>query len=183
MKFTTKNMLRILHLLAWILFVGLCIDAGGFVVGAFFTLVNPTLVKNLWMWQVVDLADLYQYNLQHFLAVTLLMSSTSILKAWLFYLIVRILYNKKLNSPQPFSPKLERFLFQISYLSLLTGLCCWAGSEYAEYLRLQGVTLPDIRYLHLGGGDVWLFMGVTLLVIAQLFKRGVEIQSENELTV
>jgi hypothetical protein len=37
--------------------------------------------------------------------------------------------------------------------------------------------------LHLGGADVWLFMGVILYIIAQIFKRGIEIQAENELTV
>ena len=35
----------------------------------------------------------------------------------------------------------------------------------------------------LEGADIWLFMGVTLLVIAQIFKRGIEIQDEHELTV
>lgn len=43
--------------------------------------------------------------------------------------------------------------------------------------------MPDVQYLGLGGADVWLFMGVSLFVIAQIFKRGIEIQSENELTV
>jgi hypothetical protein len=35
----------------------------------------------------------------------------------------------------------------------------------------------------MAGADVWLFMGVTLFVIAQIFRRGIEIQTENELTV
>lgn len=43
--------------------------------------------------------------------------------------------------------------------------------------------MPDVRQLSFGGADVWLFMGVTLLVIAYMFKRGIEIQSENELTI
>jgi len=43
--------------------------------------------------------------------------------------------------------------------------------------------MPDTQHLHLGGADVWLFMGVILFVIAQIFKRGIEIQRENELTV
>ena len=47
----------------------------------------------------------------------------------------------------------------------------------------KGVNMPDIQYLHLGGADVWLFMGVILFVIAQIFKRGIEIQTENELTI
>jgi len=45
------------------------------------------------------------------------------------------------------------------------------------------VKMPEIQYLRLGGADVWLFMGVILFVLAQIFKRGIEIQTENELTV
>ena len=47
----------------------------------------------------------------------------------------------------------------------------------------QGVEMPDVQHLRIGGSDVWLFMGVILFVIAQIFKRGIEIQTENELTI
>jgi len=43
--------------------------------------------------------------------------------------------------------------------------------------------MPDTQHLRLGGADVWLFMGGILFFIAQIFKRGIEIQTENELTV
>jgi hypothetical protein len=43
--------------------------------------------------------------------------------------------------------------------------------------------MPDVQDLRLGGADVWLFMSVTLFVIGQIFKRGVEMQAENELTI
>ena len=43
--------------------------------------------------------------------------------------------------------------------------------------------MPDIADLNLDGADIWLFMGVVLLVIAQIFKKGVEMQTENELTI
>lgn len=43
--------------------------------------------------------------------------------------------------------------------------------------------MPAIHSLNLEGADIWLFMGVALLVISQIFKRGVEIQDEHELTV
>ena len=33
------------------------------------------------------------------------------------------------------------------------------------------------------GADVWLFMGVILIIFAMIFKKGIEIQSENDLTV
>jgi putative transcriptional regulator len=47
----------------------------------------------------------------------------------------------------------------------------------------QGVKNPDLQYLRIGGADVWMFMGITLLVIVQIFKKGIEIQNENDLTV
>ena len=43
--------------------------------------------------------------------------------------------------------------------------------------------MPTIHVLKIAGGDVWLFMGVVLFVIAYIFKRGIELQEELDLTV
>lgn len=43
--------------------------------------------------------------------------------------------------------------------------------------------MPALENLKLGGSDVWLFMGVTLLIFAKIFKKEIELQTENELTV
>jgi hypothetical protein len=181
MKISTKQMLRILLVLSWIIFVGVCIEAGGFIVNAFFALVNPIDVK--YLWHEVDLSSLYHYDPGYFFAELLMMSIAAVLRAVLFYLIVKILHDKKLDMAQPFSQEVGRFILKISYVSFLIGLFSWWGVKYTEWLIKQGVKMPDIQYLRLGGADVWLFMGVTLFVIAQIFKRGIEIQTENELTV
>ncbi|MEP6676142.1 MAG: DUF2975 domain-containing protein [Ferruginibacter sp.] len=175
-------MLKILYVISWIIFIAVCIEAGGFIFNTVFTLtLNSNDAKHLW--QQVDLSNLYKYNAGYFLAEMMLMSIVAVLRACLFYLIVKILHDKKLNMSQPFNKELGRFIFKISYLALGIGLfCCW-GVKYTEWFIRQGVKMPDIQYLRLGGADVWLFMGVILFVIAQIFKRGIEIQSENELTV
>ena len=84
---------------------------------------------------------------------------------------------------QPFNKEVGRFIFKVSYLALWIGLFSWWGVRYTHWFVKQGVKMPTIESLRLGGADVWLFMGVTLLVIAQIFKKGIEIQTENELTV
>lgn len=181
-KISTKQMLKILYVLSWILFIGLCIQAGGFIFNAFFTLVlNPVNAHKLW--QEVDLSGLYAYDPGYFFVETLLLSIVSILKAIIFYLIVKILHDKKLNMAQPFNTEVGRFILIVSYLTLGIALFSRWGVKYAEWFVKQGVKMPDIEHLHLGGADVWLFMSVTLYVIAQIFKRGIEIQNENELTV
>ena len=84
---------------------------------------------------------------------------------------------------QPFNKKVRRFIFLLSYAALLIGLFSLYGVKYTEWLTKQGIKMPDTQYMLLGGSDVWLFMAVVLFVIAQIFNRGIEIQSENELTV
>jgi len=46
-----------LHIVAWIIFVGLCIEAGGLIVNFIFSLYKPELVQNLY--QKLDLSELY----------------------------------------------------------------------------------------------------------------------------
>ncbi|HJT73086.1 MAG TPA: DUF2975 domain-containing protein, partial [Chitinophaga sp.] len=177
-KITIRQTLNILLVLSWIIFIGLCIEAGGFIVNAIFAIVNPAVVKHLW--REVDLSDLFKYDHGHFFVVTLLMSIVAVMKAWLFFLIIMILHNKDLDISQPFSKKVRRFIFRLSYAALFIGVFSWYGVKYTMWLVQQGVRIPDTQYLRLGGADVWLFMAVVLFIIAQIFKRGVEIQSENE---
>lgn len=181
-KISTKQILNILTILAWIIFVGLCVDAGGIISNAFYTLVfNPAAASNFWL--KIDLSSLYQYDPGYFLVETLLMSIAALMKALMFYLIIRMLSNKKLDMTQPFVEEVGRFVFNLSYLSLGIGVFSNAGIKYSEWFIKQGVTMPDVTQLNLDGADVWLFMGVILFVIAQIFKRGIEIQSEHDLTV
>ena len=181
-KITTQQILKVLAILAWIIFVGLCIDAGGIISNAFYTLVfNPEWAHRFWL--QIDLSGLYQYDAGYFLVETLLMSIPAVMKALMFYLIIKILSNKKLDMSQPFVQEMGRFVFNLSYLSLgIGGFSKWCV-ENTEWLVKQGVTMPDVAQLNVDGADVWLFMSVILFVVAQIFKRGIEIQSEHELTV
>jgi hypothetical protein len=180
-KIGTKEILKILYLLSWLIFIGVCIEAGGFIVNAVFAIINPAAVKHLW--HEVDLSDLFNYDHGYFFVVTLMMSIVAVMRALIFYSIIKILHDKKLNLSQPFNKEVGNFIFKISYLALGTGSFSFSGTKYTEWLVSKGVKMPDVQYLRLGGADVWLFMGVTLFVIAQIFKRGIEIQSENELTI
>jgi len=181
-KITTRQILIMLYILSWIIFIGVCIEAGGFIFNAFFILaINPGGAGNFW--QGIDLSSLYKHDPGYFFVETLLMSIVAVMRACIFYLIIKILHDKKLNMSQPFNRDVVRFIFNVSYLALGISLFSWWGVKYTEWFVKQGVEMPDIQYLRLGGADVWLFMGVTLFVIAQIFKRGIEIQTENELTV
>lgn len=177
-KISTKQVLTILYVISFIIFIGLCIEAGSFIFNAFFTLViNPDNASYF------DLASLYAFDSDYFIVQLLLMSIPAIMKALIFYLIIKILHDKQLNIAQPFNRELGRFITKLSYLALGIGFFSFWGVKYMEWFVKQGVKMPAIETLRLGGADVWLFMGVILLVVAKIFNRGIEIQSENELTV
>jgi lipoprotein signal peptidase len=44
----------------------------------------------------------------------------------------------------------------------------------------NGTLTSSIQDLQFDGADVWLFMGVILLVVAMIFKKGIEMQSDND---
>jgi len=181
-KIGTSQILKVLYVLSWIIFTGLCIQAGGIFFNTFFTLVyKPEGARHFW--QEIDLSAIYRYDSGHFTAVAVLICIVAVLKAILFYLILKLLHDKKLDLSQPFNLAVKRFILNVSYLTLGIGLFSFWGANYSQWLVKQGVMLPDPGKLLIGGADVWLFMSVTLFVIAQIFKKGIEIQTENELTV
>jgi hypothetical protein len=107
----------------------------------------------------------------------------AIMRALMFYIIVKIFHEKKLNLSQPFNETVRSFISKIAFLALGIGLFSYWGAKCVEGFVKQGVKIPDIQYLRLGGADVWMFMGVTLLFIVQIFKKGIEIQNKNDQTV
>ena len=182
-KITTNQILKVLQILSWIIFIGLCIEAGGIAVNTLITLfINPLGVENFW--EGADyLSSLYKFDHGHFFVITLTMTIVAVLKAIMFYLIVKLFADKKLNISQPFSLELRHFILKLSYLALGIGLFSHFGFKYSVWLTKQNIKTADLQSLHIAGADVWLFMAVILFVIVQIVKRGIEIQNENDLTV
>ena len=67
------------------------------------------------------------------------MTIVAVMRAMLFYLIIKILHDKKLNMSQPFNKEVGRFMFKVSYLALGIGLFSYWGVNYTEWLVNQGV--------------------------------------------
>ncbi|MCH5717178.1 DUF2975 domain-containing protein [Niabella hibiscisoli] len=177
----TKVILTLLYIIAWIIFVGLSIEAGGFITNAIFVLAKPEAVP--YLWQQADLRDLLKYGHNFFFTQVGVIGIVSALKAVLFYLIISILHNKQLKIEQPFTNIAQRFILRIASLALLIGLFSILGASCADWLSKKGVRMPDLESLYLGGADVWIFMSIALFVVAYVFKRGIELQNENNLTV
>jgi hypothetical protein len=182
MTLTTKQTLVILQVVAWIIFIGVCIDAGGYIFNMIYTLGwGPR--EATFFYNKVDLAPLYQYDRGHFIIEASYIVVVACMKAAIFYLIIKVFWEKKIRFSDPFNRQVTRFVQGIAYLALATGAVSHFGMKYADWLSSKGVKIPEIRYLGFDGAEVWIFMGVSLLIVAQIFKRGTELQEENDLTI
>lgn len=182
MNAKTDYFLKALNVLSWIIFIGLCVQAGGIIVNTFITLwLNPAGAGKFWM--EINLIELHQYNQSFFITLASQIIIVAVLKAIMFYLIVKTFHDKKLTLSEPFNETVRQFIALIAWLALGIGLFSHWGTKFTENLIAQGVNLPNIQQMGLAGADVWFFMGVALLVIARIFKRGIELQNENDLTI
>ena len=182
-RITTKQVLMVLQIISWIIFAGLSVEAGAILVNTVITLfINPGGVQNFWHGDDY-LAALLAFDQSHFVVITVLMNIVAILKALLFYGIIRLFFEKRVSISQPFTNELRRFILLSAYMAVGIGLFSDWGHDFSEGLMGQGMPMADLDALNLAGADVWLFMAVILFVIAQIVKRGIELQAENDLTI
>lgn len=181
-KIGSKQILFVLHFLSWILFVALCIEAGGFITSTIYTLFfNSQGAKHFW--EGNNFEALYNYDSTRFASQTVIICIVTSLKAFMFYIIVKLFHDKKINLEKPFNLEISKFLFHLSYLCFGIGIFSLWGAKNTIWLKLNNIVLPEIQNMKLAGGDVWIFMGIILIIISFIFKRGIEIQNENDLTI
>ena len=157
-----------LYIIAWIIFVGLSIEAGGLIVNFFFSLYNPDFVQNL-----------YQSKLAFFGVYSFILI-ISILKACLFYLVIRLMH--KMDLLKPFNTFVAGQISQMSYYTLSIGLLSYIARQLVENLMHYGFVPANLNQFW-ADSQAFILMGAVIYIIATIFKKGVDIQNENDLTV
>ena len=167
-----------LKIVAWVIFVGLCIEAGGLIVNFIFSLYKPEFVQNLY--QKLDLSQMYNLNKWVYFSMYSFILFISILKACLFYVVIRLL--SKLDLKKPFNSYVSDQIKTISYYTLSIGLISYFARETAKSIQHYGFEV-DMLNQFWADSQAWILMAAVIYVIATIFSRGVEIQNENDLTV
>lgn len=167
-----------LYIVAWLIFVGLSIEAGGLIVNFFFSLYKPEFVQNLY--EKLDLSEIYKSSRLAFFGIYSFILTISILKAFLFYIVIRLM--QKMDLSKPFSTFVAAQIKLISYYTLSIGLLSSIASQFARYLMHHGFATDNLNRFW-ADGQAFILMGAVIYIIATIFKKGVDIQDENDLTV
>lgn len=175
MQNLARPVLLTLHVLFWVVFIGLCIKAGALLVSfGVSLLVNEQAAANLYM--QLNLSQVLQHSVGDYVGVALLVIAITALKAWAAYWVIRVFL--KFNLDKPFSPEIAPLISKISHVSLLTGIVALLGKGYAGHLLKQGIEVP----VEWAAGEILFFAGI-IYMVSIVFQKGIVLQTENELTV
>jgi hypothetical protein len=178
MSKTNNFVFIVLSIVAWLIFVGLSIEAGGLIVNFIFSLYKPELVHNLY--QKMDLSDMYERSKWAFFSMYSFILIIAILKAVLFYIVIMLL--SKLDLAKPFNSVVSKQITQISYFTFSIGLLSYIAQQSAKNLMHHGFVTDNLNRFWTDS-EAFILMAAVVYIIATIFKKGVEIQMENDLTV
>lgn len=167
-----------LHVVAWIIFVGLCIEAGALIVNFVYSLFKPEIVGNLY--QKLNLSSMYQQSKWAYFGMYGFIILIAVLKAVLFYLVIQLLL--KLDLSKPFSSFAANKISKISHFTFLIGILSFIARETAKNLSHRGYEIDKLSQFWVDS-QAFILMAAVIYVIAAIFKKGVELQNENDLTV
>jgi len=88
----------------------------------------------------------------------------------------------KLDLSRPFNRYVSEQITQISYFTLSIGLLSYIARETAKNLLHRGYEIDQMAQFWVDS-QAFILMAAVVYVIATIFKKGLEIQNGNDLTV
>ena len=177
METKTETLFTVMKVVAWIAFVGLCIEAGAILVSFVFSLIKSPEETAI-LYKQIKLGDLHLKSQLDYIFLGSLVVWITVLKAYLAYFLIRIFDAITLKSP--FQDKVVKLITNLGNTALHIAIVAIFTNLYVtQYLEIRfGLSIP----VHFEVSE-FLFLAGIIFVLSKIFKRGMEIQSENGLTV
>lgn len=171
----TSQLLKSMKVVSWIIFIGICIKAGAILISFLISLfIDPEVAKDLYMG--LDLLSVQHFSHTYYVAFVVLMLLLLVVQAFIFFWVIKLF--AKFNEQTPFSLVLSDLISKISYATLIAGGLALIGTALSKWLVKQGIAVN-----YDWSAQEFIFMGAVVFIFGLFYKRGIEIQSENELTI
>lgn len=171
MKIKTDTVLTIMTVLSYITLFGLIVEAGAILISFGVRVAHNDVPKSF-----DNEFGLHENSFIHYTLSVSFKAAIILLEAYIASLVIKVLNKIKLENP--FTIEISQRLEKISYYILAAWIIALLNNAQTHWLmkRFGGIEDTSIS-------TEFIFMAGVVFVIAQIFKKGVEIQSENELTV
>lgn len=173
MKSKTESLLKVMNIIAWVVFIGLLIKVGTIAVTYGISINDPKSAENLF--GGINLLDYREYSLVQYTLIVFYKIALFLMEAIVAYLVIKLLSG--LNLKTPFSVSSQKTLQKISYSIFYLWIIAIVHNTHVQFLGKKHNFSMDLF------SSDFIFLAAILFVFAQIMKRGIEIQSENDLTI
>lgn len=173
MNSNTGKLLKLLRLLAWLAFIGLLIKAGAIMMSFGASFSNAEAAQDLY--KGMDLSRYESYSFFQYTIIVMYFVLLYVMQAYIALFGAKLL--SAINIEKPFSKTVADLLHKISYTILGVGMLAIVHNIHVVILEKTMNISADVI-----AGE-FIFLAGLVYVLAQLFKKGAEMQAENELTV
>jgi len=158
--------------ITWLIFIGLCIQAGVLLFN------YPSISAAFNQKTAVTGPD--NHNRWIFPSMFSLAVFITFLKAYLFYLVIRLMQTLDISSP--FQLPVAMQISKISKTTFSIGLISYIAFQSARNMGHHGLITGSLNTFW-GDSQAYILMSAIIYIIALIFKRGIEMQAENDLTI
>lgn len=178
MSQTNNLVFKALLIIAWLIFIGLCIEAGGLVVNFIFSLYKPEALQNLY--QKLDLTEVYAYSRWVFFGIYSFILFIAILKVMMFYTVIRLVH--KMDLAKPFNSFVSEQILKISQYAFSIGIISHIARQTTKSALHNSYAIDKLSGFWVDS-EAFILMAAVVYIIAKIFAKGIELQNENDLTV
>ncbi len=176
MKTKTEKILTVLKIVAWIVLIGFSMECGSRIASFLISFKNPDLASKFYEINE-NFFQLRQFNIWYFNSLMFLAVLISAVKVHIWYIVIELFL--KINLKTPFSIELAKKLEKITFSLIVIWALSFTGRIAIELLSKQ----LNLDIGEFGVGNEFLFLSGIIYIVSQIYKRGIEIQEENQLTV
>ncbi|RMB56406.1 DUF2975 domain-containing protein [Dokdonia sinensis] len=177
-KTRTQNILQVMQAISWLTFISLLVQTGILAYSFLIQVqINPESASELY--SGLDLFDTITKTPVVYYLITISIVVSFIFKTLLLYFVTQIF--AKIKFERPFTPILSVIVSKMSYVSLTIGILSNVSLRLSQaFLDAENFSVMNE---FIKGADAFILFAGILFIIAQVLKRGVEIQIENDLTI
>ncbi|PQJ77370.1 DUF2975 domain-containing protein [Polaribacter glomeratus] len=169
----TAKILKVMHILSWIVFIGLCIKTGAILISYFISTGSPEAARNLYTG--LDLSEYYNHSFRQYTFIVSYKVALFATEAYIAFLVTELL--SSLNLEKPFNLVVQKLMQNISYSIFNLWVLAILHNAHVKFLAKKYDYSMDLF------SSDFIFLAGVIFIFAQMVKRGIEIQSENDLTI
>lgn len=178
MSKTNSFVFRGLTVVASFILIGLCIQVGGLLTNFFFHFFKPNALSKLFI--TLDLTAMYEKSQWAFYSMYSFILVIAVLTTILFLEVVQMMM--KMDLSNPFNSFVSNKIYRISHITFSIGFLSLIARKSADYLQKHSYD-TDMLNQYWQDSSAFILMAGIIYIIAIIFRKGLEIQNENELTV